>query len=501
MLRGLFETLLLGSLVLLLLLVLMPQLPPNAFTLGLMYIGAGCAFWFSIRLHLPAGGFWKAITAEVLNTAILGLAVLLILPQVAGISGLYERIGSSVYNDTQFFSLAACIPGYIGLRALNYGWNYWDKLRRRKLIWTLVHNQLSVVVVITVLLSLAGAVLVTVEALRSYPEETLAATIAHRIILTILPFLAVAIAGLGAALLGVLPAAAVAAYFTSRRLIRRLESLTLAAEALRRGDFASRVEVSGEDEVALLQTNFNRMATDLETALAEIQAERDKVAALLESRRTLTASVSHELRTPIATLRGYLEPGTTDQTLPTPEDLAIIQREVANLERLVEDLFNLSQAETQQLSMKIQPTDLKPILHRLAATHAPLAWERGRVELVFQSEDWISKANLDTGRLEQIVTNLLRNALQHTPPGGIVAMGLSQVDDWVQVEVRDTGSGIPPADLELIWERFYRGEKEGSGAGLGLAIVKELTETMGGMVGVESVLKEGSVFWVRFPSV
>jgi signal transduction histidine kinase len=109
----------------------------------------------------------------------------------------------------------------------------------------------------------------------------------------------------------------------------------------------------------------------------------------------------------------------------------------------------------------------------------------------------------DRIRLEQILTNLLRNGIRHTPPGGIVAVVVSQIDDWIQVEVRDTGEGIAPKDLPLIWGRFYRGSggqpNAESGAGLGLALVKELTETMGGTVAVESTLGEGSVFTVCLP--
>jgi signal transduction histidine kinase len=114
-------------------------------------------------------------------------------------------------------------------------------------------------------------------------------------------------------------------------------------------------------------------------------------------------------------------------------------------------------------------------------------------------------ARVNAGRLEQIITNLLRKAVRYTPPGGIVAVVVSEVSDWVQVEVRDTGEGIHPDDLPLIWERFFRGSngqrspEAEEGAGLGLALVKELTETMGGAVDVESVPGEGSIFTVRLP--
>jgi signal transduction histidine kinase len=286
-------------------------------------------------------------------------------------------------------------------------------------------------------------------------------------------------------------------------MIRRLQALAQTANELQGGNYAARVEVSGEDEVAQLQSDFNVMAADLESALTEIQAERDKVASLLDAQRQLTASVSHELRTPLATIQGYLEPALENPTSVNAETLEIIQQETLRLQRLIDDLFTLSQAEVEALKLHLQPVDVGVVAQRMAETHASLAWQRGRVEVVAQNEGDDLLAQVDEGRLEQIMTNLLRNAIRHTPPGGIVAVVVSQVGNWIWVEVRDTGEGIDPKDLPLIWGRFYRGS-EGqpspeSGAGLGLALVKELTETMRGTVAVESTLGEGSMFTIRLP--
>jgi signal transduction histidine kinase len=109
----------------------------------------------------------------------------------------------------------------------------------------------------------------------------------------------------------------------------------------------------------------------------------------------------------------------------------------------------------------------------------------------------------DPDRLEQVLVNLLRNGVRHTPPGGIVAVLVAVEEDSVRIEVRDTGKGIPSEDMPHVWERFYRGAearvKDNRGAGLGLALVKELTEAMGGTVEVESILGQGSCFIVRLP--
>jgi len=496
-LRGLLETFLLGGMFLIALLAVAEQIPDNALPLGMLYIGAGCALWYTLRLCLPAASLWRRAAYEARNSVALGFTVVVLLPLVSIPFGLWGTAQGNATAGFQFIPLGSCLPGFIGLRAMQYGWFYWDRLRQRRLIWGLVHTQLSVVLVIALLISSVGSIFIAIETSRVFPEESLAATLAHRIVLTILPFLAVSTLALVTILIGILPPAALASYLFSRRLTRRLKALAQAASDLRQGAYASRVAISGADELAQLQRDFNAMAADLAAAVADIQAQRDKVAALLENRRQLAASVSHELRTPLATLRGYLEPALENQAPPSPDELAIIQREVQHLERLIDDLFTLSQAEVEQLALQTEPTPIQPLVQRLVETYAPLAWERGRVEVVIQSVDEIPPAMVDAGRLEQIIMNLLRNAVRHTPPGGIVAIIISRVDDWVQVEVRDTGEGIQPDDLPLIWERFFRGSQ--GGAGLGLALVKELTELMGGTVNVESTLGEGSVFTIRLP--
>jgi signal transduction histidine kinase len=138
---------------------------------------------------------------------------------------------------------------------------------------------------------------------------------------------------------------------------------------------------------------------------------------------------------------------------------------------------------------------------------APLAWQSGQVQVSAQLPEGLPAAEVDPARLEQVLANLLRNAVRHTPPGGIVVVSAAEEARSVRIEVRDTGEGISPADLPHIWERFYRGrdvvarEGETRGAGLGLALVKELVETMRGEVAVESTAGEGSRFTVRVPKL
>jgi signal transduction histidine kinase len=302
----------------------------------------------------------------------------------------------------------------------------------------------------------------------------------------------------------VLPTATLISYLVLRRTIRRLEELTATAGALRSGDLAARVPIGGEDEVAQLQGSFNAMAGDLERTLRDLEAERDRVAGLLEARRQLVAGVSHELRTPVTTVRGYLESALRRVDDVPPDlraDLETMESEIARLQRLIEDLFTLSRAAVGRLELRREPIDTGAVVRRLVETTAPLAWRQWRVEVLADIAPDLPPARADAQRLAQIVSNLLGNAVRHTPPGGLVAAAVAAEPDAVRVEVRDTGEGIAPEDLPRVFERFYRGRNgDGQGgAGLGLALTRELAEAMGGTVEATSAPGEGSRFTVRPP--
>jgi signal transduction histidine kinase len=315
---------------------------------------------------------------------------------------------------------------------------------------------------------------------------------------------AATVAILAAASLFALFSASVLAYFLARRLVSRLERLGQAAEALAAGDLTCRVPEGPADEVGQLARRFNGMAADLERSLRELQAERDRVAGLLDAQRQLVASVSHELRTPVATLRGYLESALRhDRAASTTlrADLETMEQEIARLQRLIEDLFALSRAAVGRLALRLEPTDAGAVVRRLVETTAPLAWGQRRVEVLAEVAAALPPARADAQRLEQIVSNLLGNAVRHTPPGGLVAAAVGAEPHTVQVAIRDTGEGILPEDLPHVFERFYRGRQgDGrAGAGLGLALTKELAEAMGGSVEAASTPGEGSCFTVRLP--
>jgi signal transduction histidine kinase len=475
---------------------------------GWFALAGTAGMWAALRARLPAGAPWRRLLWE------LGIGFALSLVMVAGIIGpIYLLHWEAAWQAAFVQEFPAIVlllgvgPGFVIARALVHLWLYWNRLRRRRMLWSLTHAHLIVVVVVVGSLALVALFLSPLREILRYDPQANGfwAALASDLLVTFFPAAMAVLFVLALVLAIVLPPSALLSFLVARKTTRRLEDLTRATDALRDGNYATRVAVAGEDEVAQLQSNFNVMAGTLETTLRDLEAERDKVAQLLHARRMLVASVSHELRTPVATIRGYLESIRAGDATPDTlgRDLAVIEAESLHLQRMLDDLLTLSKVEVDALPLNLQPIELEPVVQRRLAALAPLAWERERTELVAEIPDGLPPVRADADRLDQILTNLLRNALRHTPPGGIIAVRAEAEADRVRIDVCDTGAGIAPEELVHVWERFYRGEEaralDARGAGLGLALVKELAEAMGGAVGVQSAVGEGSHFTVWLP--
>lgn len=309
--------------------------------------------------------------------------------------------------------------------------------------------------------------------------------------LNILPLIACAI----------LPLAFGVGYWLARRLTMRLERLTTAAGALATGDLGRRVAIDAADEVGRLSADFNAMAARLYEREQALRAEKERSEQLLQANRRLTADVSHELRTPLTTLRGYIDALAIEHGDKLPEhDLHVIQNEVQRLTALIDDLFTLVRTEAHQLPLTVEAIDAGAIARNLAATLAPLAQRERQIEVIADLPPRLPQVCADRGRLEQVLLNLLQNALRHTPAGGIVAITAAADNDQVRLSVADTGVGIPPEEQPLVFQRFFRGDssraRETGGAGLGLALVHELVTAMGGAVTLESKPGRGSRFTI-----
>ncbi|RAQ98294.1 sensor histidine kinase [Thermogemmatispora tikiterensis] len=454
--------------------------------------------YFALRAEVGPPPWWRRWARD-LAWGLLLLLLLCGLPFL--LLSLEHRLGA-----TFFFPRLAAFPmlllgialvalvGYIVWRGFLCLLSLWSRLRRKQLLWALTHAH-----AVMVLLA-AGLLILLFDLLALSNVKDLALLISVTMMLGLVSFIA---------LLAVIPPTAFFSYLVVRRTTARLRALAEAAHALRLGNYGVRVPVEGEDEVAQLQADFNAMAAELERALRELKQERDTVAGLLKTQRELVAAVSHELRTPVATVRGYLEAalrrldrGELPESLP--RDLEVMEAEVLRLQRLVEDLFALACAEVGRLTLRCVPTDVGELVRRLVEARAPLAWQSGRVQVVAETPPAGPLALVDPERLAQALQNLLHNGIRHTPPGGIVAVAVSQEEHEVVIQVRDTGEGIPPEELPRIWERFYQASsklrRDGSGSGLGLALVKEWVEAMQGRVAATSVLSEGSCFALYLPA-
>jgi signal transduction histidine kinase len=289
-------------------------------------------------------------------------------------------------------------------------------------------------------------------------------------------------------------------------LARPLRDLRVAAGRLAHGDLSQRVQVRGRDELAELGRAFNSMAAALQRAEA--------------SRRALTADIAHELRTPLAVQRAQLE-ALQDGIYPlTVANLASVAEQNQVLARLVDDLRTLALADAGQLSLERRPTDFSTLAQNLLDRFQPQAQARQvrlTLELGPTPPAGPPQLLIDPLRIEQVITNLLSNALRYTPAGGQIECRLDYGDPQafktepssstavVTFCVHDSGPGISPEALPHIFERFYRADKGRSrvegGSGLGLAIARQLAEAHGGSLAAANHPLGRAVFTLVLPVV
>jgi signal transduction histidine kinase len=282
-----------------------------------------------------------------------------------------------------------------------------------------------------------------------------------------------------------------------------LQDLVQGAEKISQGDFATRVVISGEDEVSQLALAFNKMASQLEEAA---QAER----ALDEARRNLVAWASHDLRTPLTSLRVMLD-ALTDGVVDDPETvtryLQQSQNEVNRMSVLIDDLFELAQLDAGYQNLDFEWIALSDLISDTLESFAAQANSQN-VNLEGSITPDVDPIWAAPDKLSRILDNLVGNALHYTIKGGSISLEAQLNGDQVQIEVRDTGTGIAAKDLPYIFDRFYRGEKsrvrnaeKSGGVGLGLAIVKGLVKAHGGEIWVESEPNHGTRFWFTLPKM
>jgi signal transduction histidine kinase len=280
-------------------------------------------------------------------------------------------------------------------------------------------------------------------------------------------WIAIAIAGL---------AAAIAAVVLSSYILRPIEALTAASARLAAGDLGARVAPLGADEIGDLGRSFNAMA--------------DGLARLERLREDMVADIAHELRTPLTHIRGRIEAIQDGRITPSQDVIDALHEDALLLQRLVQDLQDLSLADAGALRLAREPVSLDAMLSAqisaMPAAHLPIT---------VRLDAALPRVYADPARLRQMLNNLLDNAVRHTPDGGSVWIGARALAGRVEVTVHNDGSTLDEADLSAIFERFYRADRSRSrdtgGAGLGLAIVKKLVEAHGGRVRAENTTPPG----------
>ena len=290
------------------------------------------------------------------------------------------------------------------------------------------------------------------------------------------------------ALLVGLLAAVVLSVGMARLLASPMEALTRAVRRLERGDEVQRIDTSVGGEVGALAEAFNSLAA----SLARVE----------QLRQNMVSDIAHELRTPLTSIRGYLEAIQDGIVEPNDETLATIHQEMLQLTRLVDDLQELSLAEAHQLHLDREEVDLVELAEWEVRAFLPQGTTQS-IELKLDAPASIPTITVDAGRIRQVLGNLIRNALAHTPSGGEIVVGVRQREGDAILTVSDTGTGIAPADLESIFERFYRVDKSrarrGGGTGLGLTIARELVRAHGGTISAQSVVGKGTTFSINLP--
>lgn len=275
----------------------------------------------------------------------------------------------------------------------------------------------------------------------------------------------------------------------SRGLTRPIRELTRAAHAISEGDLAQQVPVRSQDEMGELAQAFNRMSSELTRAV--------------NLRRQMTADIAHELRTPLSLILGHAEAVHDGVLDPSAANFEIIREEAGRLEHLIDDLRLLSLADAGELSMALQRVQPERLLNEVVSLFSYRS-QKENVPLKVQISGPLPEVLLDAGRMTQVLTNILDNALRHTPAGGSITLSARKVDSGLEISVKDTGPGLAPEELERIFDRLYRADasrrREDGGSGLGLAIARSIVQAHGGQIRAEGKPGEGLTVIITLPA-
>jgi two-component system sensor histidine kinase BaeS len=276
--------------------------------------------------------------------------------------------------------------------------------------------------------------------------------------------------------------------FLSRTISRPIRELTRATHAVSEGDLSQQVPVRSKDEIGELSRAFNKMSAELSRSV--------------DARKQMTADIAHELRTPLSLILGHAEAVHDGVLPPSPENFEIIREEATRLEHLVDDLRILSLADAGELSLTPQTISPERLLQEVATLYR-FQVQTKDLTLDLDIIPPLADLEVDPGRMTQVITNILDNALRHTPAGGRVTLAARGTLGGVELSVRDTGPGLPADDLPRIFDRFYRADESrqrgDGGSGLGLAIARSIVLAHGGQIRAESEPGQGLAVIITLP--
>ena len=277
--------------------------------------------------------------------------------------------------------------------------------------------------------------------------------------------------------------------FMANRISKPLGALTAATSSIADGEYGKTVDVAGGREIEELATAFNQLSGKL--------AKNELL------RQNMVADIAHELRTPLTTLRGDFEALQDGLLEPGSKVLENLMGDVLMLSRLIEDLQQLTLADAGQLTLQCESIDPKAFVDDVASRFENELARKG-VSLDVRLEDDLERIDADRFRLTQVLSNLVKNSLQHTPAGGAITVSVTPTESGLIFAVSDNGPGIDREDLPFIFERFYRTDKSRTrstgGTGLGLAIARTLVNAGGGHIWAESEAGEGTTISFTVPT-
>src|SRR5688572_7796259 len=276
--------------------------------------------------------------------------------------------------------------------------------------------------------------------------------------------------------------------FLSRSLTRPIRELTRATHAVSEGNLSQQVPVRSNDELGELARAFNKMSSELSRSV--------------NARKQMTADIAHELRTPLSLILGHAEAVHDGVLPPTRENFEIIREEATRLEHLINDLRILSLADAGELTINLQTIEPQRLLQEVASLYQ-YHTQKKNISLELDITAPLSTIEVDPGRMTQVLTNILDNAMQHTSEGGRIVLAARQRQDQIELSILDSGPGLQTDEINHIFDRFYRTDpsrqREDGGSGLGLAIARSIVQAHGGQLSAQSEAGQGLKIMIRLP--